>query len=372
MIQLRPTTAHVNLETLRANFALVRAAVHPDAKILAAIKGDAYGHGAVQCAHALAGAGADCFGVALVEEGRALRRSGITQPILCLGGAGPQGAQEALAHSLTIMVSSLAEASALNDAAQRCGKQATIHLNIDTGMGRLGVPPHHWAHFLDRLADLHHVEVEGIASHLAHSEDGHGVVSTDEQLRRFSEAISIAKGRGFDAPIKHIANSGAILNHPGSSFDMVRPGLLLYGYDPAGQQPRIPVKPVMELCTKVLLVRDLPAGVGVSYGGAFVTPQPSRIATLPLGYADGYPRGMDGEAYVLIHGHKAPLRGRICMDLCMVDVTNVPVVVRPGDDVVLLGCQGTESIDAWDLARWADTIPYAVLTGLSERIPRRS
>ena len=371
-MQLRPTTAHIKLERLEANLALIRERIGPQTRVLAAVKGDAYGHGAVICAHALAQAGVDFFGVALVEEGRALRRAGISQPILCMGGAGPNGAAEAIAHRLTPLVSDLAEAEALNAAADAASTMATVHIKVDTGMGRLGVPAHHWAHFLDRLADLDHLEVEGIASHLAHSEEGAGVVSTEEQIRRFSEAVTLAKDRGFDAPIKHLSNSGGILNHPSASFDMVRPGLLLYGYDPGGPRPRIPVAPVMQISTSVLVVRDLPAGVGVSYGGQFVTQRASRIATLPVGYADGYPRALSNKASVLIHGYRAPIRGRICMDMCMVDVTDVPVRVSAGDSVMLLGAQGDDEIDAWALAEWADTIPYAVLTGFSERIPRQS
>jgi alanine racemase len=340
--------------------------------VLAAVKGDAYGHGAVTCAQALARAGVDAFGVALVEEGRALRRAGIEQPILCMGGAGPNGATEAIAHKLTPLVSDLAEAEALDQAAHTAESLASIHINVDTGMGRLGVPPHHFAHFLDRLADLANLKVEGIASHLAQSDGEAGVVSTEEQIRRFSEAVSLAEDRGFDPPIKHLANSGAILNHRAAIFNMVRPGLLLYGYDPGSAVPAIPVRPVMRLSTRVLVVRDLPAGAGVSYGGQFVTDRPCRIATLPVGYADGYPRALSNTADVLIHGHRAPIRGRVCMDMCMVDVTDVPTRVRAGDEVVLLGQQGADKIDAWDLARWAGTIPYAILTGISERIPRLS
>ena len=372
MEHLRPTSATIDLAQLGENLRLIRKQVPASTKILAAVKGDAYGHGAIRCARALAEAGADWFGVALVEEGRALREGGITQPILCMGGAGPRGALAAIKHSLTPLVSHLDEALALNAAAAEAGTTIAIHAKVDTGMGRLGVPLHHWAHFLDRMADLARVNITGIASHFAQSESMNGKVQTREQLRRFHDAVALARERGVDPDLTHIANSGAILQHREAALDMVRPGLLLYGYDPQEREPRLGVKPVMRVETQVLVVRDLPAGVGLSYGGEFVTQRPSRIATLPVGYADGYPRALSGKAEVLIKGHRAPVRGRVCMDMCMVDLTDIPVDVRPGDSVTLLGQMGEDAIDAWRLADWAETIPYEILTGFSERIPRVS
>ena len=289
-----------------------------------------------------------------------------------MGGAGPRGAREAIRQSLTPLVSHLDEAYALEDAARNEGTIVDIHAKVDTGMGRLGVPAHLWPHFLDRTADLAHVRISGIASHLSQSESEAGTIHTREQVRRFREAVEVARERGLGPSITHIANSGAILQHPGTCEDMVRPGLLLYGYDPDSRLPRIPVRPVMSVETQVLVVRDLPSGVGVSYGGDFVTPRPSRIATIPVGYADGYPRALSGKASVLVRGHRAPVRGRVCMDMCMIDVTDLPFDVRTGDTVTLLGTSGDAKIDAWDLAEWAQTIPYEILTGFSERIPRVS
>jgi alanine racemase len=168
----------------------------------------------------------------------------------------------------------------------------------------------------------------------------------------------------------HIANSGAIIEHPKLHFDLVRPGLLLYGYSPSGRSCPLDIKPVMRVSTRALVVRDLPKGVGLSYGGTWVTPRPTRIATLPVGYADGYPRALSGKAEVLVHGHRAPVRGRVCMDLTMIDVTDVPVPVTAGDEVILMGEDGDQEITAMDLAEWADTIPYEILAGFSERVPR--
>jgi alanine racemase len=369
---LRPTVASVDLSLLRQNLEAVRQAIPRTTKVLAAVKGDAYGHGASACARTLAAAGVDWFGVALVEEGRALRAAGIKTPILCLGGAGPNGVDEAIANDLTPLISDIDEARAFDESARNSGKRASVHIKIDTGMGRLGVPLHLWSHFLDRLAELQHIDVQGIASHLAQSESGVGAVPTQEQIRRFDEAIKDARHRGFSPDLVHISNSGAILQHPEASYDMVRPGLLLYGYDPGASKPRIDVKPIMHVRTQVLVVRDLPVGVGVSYGGEHRTLRPSRVATLPVGYADGFPRALSDRADVLVHGHRAPVLGRICMDMCMIDVTDVPHHVKAGDEVVLLGNQGSEIITAWDLAAAAETIPYEVLTGFSERIPRIS
>jgi alanine racemase len=373
MQQVRPTTAHVDLGALAANFATIRAAVPAPTGVLCAVKGDAYGHGAVECALALEAAGADWFGVALVEEGRLLRQAGVTRPILSMGGVGADGADVAIHHRLTPVISDLDDALRIEAAAARRREPYGVHLKVDTGMGRLGVPLPHWEGFLDRLAALRWVRVDGIASHFAESDDQDEAsrIFTREQGRRFLGAVLAARSRGLRPALLHLANSGAILEHPRFAFDLVRPGLLVYGYSPVGPTPTLPVRPVLSVSTRVLLVRDLPSGVGVSYGRTWSTSRPSRIATLPVGYADGYPRALSNRAEVLIHGHRAPLRGRVCMDLCMIDVTDVPVPVRAGDEVVLLGAQGGERITAWDLAGWAGTIPYEVLAGFSARVPRR-
>jgi len=374
MDQVRPTTALIDLDALAENFRQVRGHVGPQVGIACAVKGDAYGHGAVAVARTLEAAGADWFAVALVEEGIALRTAGVTRPILCLGGVGLSGAEAALRWRLTPVVSSLADAELLDAAAARRHEPVGIHLKIDTGMGRLGVPLPRWGDFLDRLAAFRWLRVDGACSHLSESGalDEGARVHTREQGRRFLTAVQAARGRGFRPALLHVANSGAILTRPSMALDLVRPGLLLYGYSPISPEPPLALRPVMSVRTRVLLVRDLPAGVGVSYGRTWHSARPTRLATLPLGYADGYPRALSGHAEVLIAGHRAPVRGRICMDLCMVDVTDIPVAVRPGDAVVVMGTDQGERIDAWELATWAGTIPYEILAGFSERVPRRS
>jgi alanine racemase len=367
--QVRPTTAIVDLDALTHNFGLVRARVPSRTGVLAAVKGDAYGHGAVSCSLALEAAGADWFGVALVEEGQELRSAGVTRPILCMGGLGPAGARSALRHGLTPVISSIEDAEEVDRAAESRQEAHGVHLKVDTGMGRLGVPMHEWGAFLDRIASLRWVRVDGICSHLAGSEPNGGA-RTAEQERRLQTAVVDARARGVVPSMVHLANSVGIIHHPATHLDLVRPGLMLYGVDPTGPQGVLDLQPVMAVHTRVLMVRDLPAGVGVSYGGTWTTSRPTRMATLPVGYADGYPRALSNKAQVLIHGHLAPICGQVCMDLCMVDVTDVPNTVTAGDEVVLLGRQGEVEINAWDLARWADTIPYEILAGFSQRIPR--
>ncbi len=363
MNQIRPTTAHVDLTRLHHNAALLRARVAPGVKLLAPVKGDAYGHGLVRVGEALQDR-VDFFGVALVEEGKALRAAGVHTPVLCLGGVGHDGAEAALEHDLTPMLFDLDCAEALDRAAKRRGRPVAVHLKVDTGMGRLGVPPGDWESFLDRLADHSWLRVEGICTHFAAADED--PTFTLEQARRFDRALLAARSRAFDPHIVHLANSAALLAYPQLHRDMVRPGLALYGVSPLSGDHGL--LPVMRVSTQVLFVKNVPRGSGVGYGRTWKAPRPTRLATLPVGYADGYPRSLSNRGEVVIHGHRCPVRGRVCMDLLMVDVTEVPTTVRPGDEVELLG----EQMPASRLAELADTIPYEILAGFSERVPRRT
>ena len=333
---------------------------------MAAVKGDAYGHAAVTVANALQAAGCDAFGVALVEEGAQLREGGITGLVLCMGGVGRHGAEAAVEYDLVPVLYDEGDAERLNSAACRAGKRVDVHVKVDTGMGRLGVPLPHWERFLDRIAPFGSLDVVAMMTHLAESESNDATFTT-EQLRRFKLAVATARGRGFSPRVLHAANSGAILSHPASWFDLVRPGILLYGEPPV---PTAAIRPVMRVSTRVLFVKDLPRGASVSYGRRFVTPRPTRVATLPVGYADGYPRGLSGKAQVLVAGRRCDVLGTVCMDLCMVDVTDLPTPVESGDEVVLLGQMQDERISANEIAGWAGTIAYEVLCGFSERVPR--
>lgn len=365
--QLRPTTAHVDLAALQANFGALRARVGPKVRVLAPVKGDAYGHGAVQVARALEAVGGDAFGVALVEEGAQLRDAGVRGLVLCLGGVGRHGAEEAVARGLVPVVYDEGDAERLDAAARAAGRKVAVHLKVDTGMGRLGVPLPQWERFLDRFARFEALELDAMMTHFAESEVD-DVTYTQEQLRRFRRAVATARARGYAPRALHAANSGALLRHRDSWFDLVRPGIALYGEPPV---PLPALRPVMRVTTRVLFVKDLPRGASVSYGRRWVTDRPSRIATLPVGYADGYPRALTGKAEVLVAGRRCPVVGTVCMDLCMADVTDVPEPVESGDEVVLLGGEGPARIGAGEVAGWAGTIAYEVLCGFSERIPRQ-
>ncbi len=366
--QIRPTTAYVDLERLGRNLHRIQAAAGAGVRVLAAVKGDAYGHGATRAALALEAAGCDAFGVALVEEGKTLRRAGVKGEILCLGGVGHDGAEEAVAWSLTPVVYDLDAAARLDAAGRARGRPVDVHLKVDTGMGRLGVPLGDWEHFLDRLAEFAHLSVTGLASHLAESE-ATDPTFTQEQARRFQVALDALHVRDWRPQWRHLANSAGTLGHPSLAsgrFNMVRTGLALFGVAPGPGLGR-DLEPVMRVTTRVLFVKNIPTRYGLSYGRTWMSPRPSRIATLPVGYADGFPRALSNRGHVVIGGHRCPIRGVVCMDMVMVDVTDVPEPVRCGDEVLLLG----DGLAAEELAEWAGTIPYEILCGFSERVPRR-
>ncbi len=367
MPQVRSTTAHIRLTALTANLAALRRLLAPKTWIWAAVKGDAYGHGSIRVARALETAACDGFAVALVEEGVRLREAGVQAPILCLGGVQREGAAEALSRGLTPVVFDEGDAERIDAAATG---PVSIHLKVDTGMGRLGVPLPDWGRFLDRFARFRKLRVEGLMTHFAESESPDPTY-TLEQARRYQHALHTARQRGIIPRSRHLCNSGAILTRPELHLEAVRPGIMLYGVAPSPElSTRLPLQPVMQISTRVLFVKDLPSGASVSYGRRFVTRRASRIATLPVGYADGYPRALGGRASVLLQGQRCPVVGTVCMDLCMVDVTDLPQPVEAGDEVVLMGRQGEAEIRAEELAELAGTIPYEILCGFSDRIPR--
>lgn len=372
---IRPTAANVDLDALRHNLAVARdlAARQAGAPslVLAAVKGDAYGHGAVRCARVLEAAGVDWFGVALVEEGAQLRDAGVRTPVLCLGGVGRYGADEVVQRGLVPVLYDEGDAERLDAAAGRLGVRQRVHLKVDTGMGRLGVALPHWGRFLDRLARFPNLDVEGFMTHFATADAAEGTPGfafTREQGRRYRESLVKLRAHGYAPRLLHTCNSGGLVQHGDLHLDMVRPGLLLYGVPPCDGTP--PLAPVLRVTTQVLVARDLPARASVSYNRSFTTKRPSRIATLPVGYADGYPRSLGNVAQVLVGGRRCPVVGVVCMDLCMVDVTDVDEPVEAGDEVVLLGGQRDQRITVEEIAAWAGTIPYEILCGFSERIPR--
>jgi alanine racemase len=375
----RRNRAEVDLAALVGNLARVRAGLAPGAGVLAMVKADAYGHGAVPVSRALVDAGVAMLGVALVEEGVALREAGLDKiGILVLGGAlgDGDGLDALLHHDLTPALERPDQIEAWAYAAARAGRDARhpapFHLKIDTGMARLGVRWDTLAGDVDAIATAMRagpVVMRGAMSHFASADLGL-TGETRRQQARFAEALAVLRRAGFTPEVLHLANSAAALALPETHHALVRPGIALYGYPPAPGARVPPLDPVLRWHTEVVSVRHVPAGTGISYGHHFVTKRPSDVATLAVGYADGYPRRLGGRAHVLVRGHRCAVVGVVCMDLCMVDVTDVPGSVAPGETAVLIGRDGDEAIWADELAAHLDTIVYEVLCGISARVPR--
>jgi alanine racemase len=363
----RPTRIRVDLDALTHNLGRIRA--HAGVPVLGVVKANAYGHGLVPVARHLARQGIDQLGVAFVEEGMELRRAGITTPILVMGGIfGPQVAQF-IVHDLEITVSSLDKLRQVEAAAQSLGRQATIHLKIDTGMERIGVHSYSAAPFIEAAVASRWCRLKGIYSHLACADDPASPM-TLEQLDRFLDACAHITRIGAPMPVRHLANSGGVLHFPQTHLDMVRPGILLYGVlpDPASI-PAIDVRPALSLVSQVVYFKVVRAGHPVSYGATWAPAADTRLVTVPIGYGDGFPRALSSRGQVLVRGQRRQLVGRVCMDQFMVDLGPAGTAYNE-DEVVLVGSQQGEAIRAEDLARLAGTIPYEILTGLNQRIPR--
>lgn len=359
----------IDLAALRHNFSQVRQRVGSQTAILAVVKSDAYGHGMLPVARELAEAGAEFFGVSKCWEALKLRSAGIQQPILVLAGMEAEDALAVLAHDLRPAVYRLDHCQLLERAAQHAGKQARIHLKLDTGMGRLGIPVADLGPFLDQLAGLKHVHVEGVFSHLATSDESDKAFS-QEQLARFRSALQMLHDRSISFTYAHIANSGAVMDIPEAHYQLVRPGIMLYGSPPSEDiLSPAPLRPVMALKTKILQVKWVPAGHSIGYGRAFVCSRPTRIATIAVGYDDGYPRVLSNRGEALVHGVRVPIVGRISMNIVTLDVTHVPQA-SPDDEVVLLGTQGAERISAEEIAQKAHTISYEIYCAIGKN-PQR-
>ncbi len=363
---IRPTVATVDLGALARNHRTLARAAAP-AGLLAVVKGDAYGHGAVACSRILAREGAAFLGVALTEEALVLRREGIAAPILVMGGAYGDRYDLLVGHGLTPLVFRPEHLEGLAAAARAAGARAVAHVKIDTGMGRIGVLPEDLAAFADAARALG-VELEGAASHLARAETDDA--ATTAQLGRFEAAVALLRARGFSLPWVHLANSAALVRRPDTRGSLARPGVMLYGLPPAGVEAGVSLEPVLRFTTEVGHLKRVPEGTPISYGGRFVTARPSVIATLPVGYADGYDRHLEGKGEVLVRGRRAPVVGAVCMDQTLVDVTDVPGAAV-GDEVVLVGRQGDDEVTALELAAHCGTIHYEILSGISARVPRR-
>lgn len=371
---IRPTVAEVDLGALRRNVARLRAIVGPRVALYGVVKADAYGHGAVAVGRVLAGL-CDALAVSLVEEGLELRGAGIAGPVVVLGAYYDRYQSEVLEEGLTPVVYDPDDLDRFAAApVRRQGRTprggapvAEVHVKVDTGMNRLGVAPDELPAVLARAAAHQRLTVSGLCTHFA-SADAADEGATREQLALFERCLAGARARGFAPQVVHAANSAAAVRFPEARFQAVRPGIALYGGMPSAHVARPELEPVLSFRTRVMALHEVPAGAAVSYGGLWRAPRPSRVGTLPVGYADGYPRHVRG-AEVLVRGRRAPVVGAVCMDMMMVDLTDVPGAAV-GDPVTLLGGDGDDRILADDLAGWAGTVGYEILCGISKRVPR--
>lgn len=363
----RPTRILVDRAALAHNLRAIRKRV--GVPVMAIIKANAYGHGLLPMAKHLQAQGVDHLGVAFVEEGVALRRAGITTPILVLGGIFGRQVAQFIANDLEITVSSLDKLRQVEAAAQALGRQALIHLKIDTGMERIGVHSYSCASFIEAAYASRACTIKGIYSHLACADDPDSPI-TALQLQRFLEACAHIERIGAPMPLRHLANSGGVLHFPDTWLDLVRPGIALFGAlpDPASRRT-IDLRPVLSLVSQVVYFKVVRAGNPISYGATWVAPHDTRVVTIPIGYGDGFPRSLSSCGSVLIRGQRHGIAGRICMDQFMVDI-GADGCAYNEDEVVLIGRQGDETIRVEQVAQTAGTIPYEILTGLNERIPR--
>jgi alanine racemase len=363
----RPTVAEVSLGALRSNCREVCALVGGAVTVMAVVKADAYGHGAVAAARAFRDGGAQALGVSTVAEGAELRRAGIDGPIVVLGGVFRGEAKTVVEHGLGAAVWTPGCARALGAAA--AGRTVDVHLKVDTGMTRLGVDLADVRALGEAVRAVEGVRIAGVFSHFA-SADAVDTLAAKAQVERFREAAAALAAAGIRPPHVHLANSAAVLSTPDAHFSMVRPGIMLYGYAPAPHlAARAKLRPAMRLRTAVAQARQVEAGRPVGYGGTFVTSRPSTIAVVPMGYADGYHRLASNRASVLVRGKRVPVAGRVCMDHTMLDVTDVGGV-ETGEPVVAFGRQAGAFLGADELAAWCDTISYEVLTSVGRRVPR--
>jgi alanine racemase len=378
-VATRPTWAEVSLAALRQNFRVVQKHVGANVTVCAVVKADAYGHGAVECSHALEAEGARWLGVTSLDEAIPLREAGVQANILLMTGFWRGEESEIVRLRLTPTVWELGQIESLDKAAAALGVgQHPVHLKVDTGMGRLGVSVVQLPTVLEALKAAKHLRVEGLSTHLASSEIM-DAPSVTEQYRAFVAALGMVREAGMEPPFVHVANTSAVISRRETWNTMVRPGVALYGYflpfqragrEVSGGTLRLPVKPILTWKTRILSLRDFAANQPLGYGGTYVTKAPAHVAVLPVGYADGFNRQLSNRGRVIVRDHYAPILGSISMDLTLADVTGIPGV-SVGDEVILLGtCDGL-SVDALEHARLANSSPYEILCNISKRVPRR-
>jgi len=364
-IGYRPTWAQVNLNNLEHNFKEIKSLLQPQIKILVTVKADAYGHGLIPVARRLVASGADFLGVASIDEGIRLRKAGIKLPILIVGLILKNDLQPLFTYNLIPTVCDKQLAAALNVKAALLKKTMPLHIKVDTGMGRIGVLENDALKLARYIYKLKNVKVQGIFTHFASADANYKF--TVKQIKLFNRIIDDLKKIDINIPLVHAANSIGLIDYRDSHFTMVRPGLVIYGLYPKNNLS-INLKPVLSLKTRIIFIKRVSAGYGISYGLTYITKRPTNIVTLPIGYGDGYPRNLSNLADVLIAGRRYRISGRICMDQLMVDVGNYKPKI--GDEVVLIGKQGKEKISTEELALLSGTISYEIVCGLGSRIPR--
>lgn len=363
----RPTVAEVNLTRLRQNVRAIQQQAAP-ARLMAILKANAYGHGLVEVARHLLPLGVDYLGVAFLEEGILLRNAGIPTPILVLGGILGDQIPLFLQYDLTLTASSVDKLQQIDAAAAQLGRSARVHLKIDTGMERIGVHYYNADTLFRAALRCRHCQIEGVFSHFANA-DAADLTSARQQLARFQEALRFYEKHDLPMPLRHMANSGAILQLPESYFDMVRAGILLYGVYPSAAVPHtIPVQPALTWKSRVVYFKVVKPDHPVSYGSTWSSEAMTRVVTIPVGYGDGYFRSLSNKAHVLIRGRRYPVVGQVCMDQFMVNIGGDSAY--NGDEVVLMGEREGQAITCAELAEWAGTIPYEVLTNINTRVPR--
>ncbi|MFA6448148.1 MAG: alanine racemase [bacterium] len=366
----RPIWAEIDCDKVEHNFNLIRERVGAGVKIMGVVKADAYGHGAVAVSKSLLHAGVDSLAVASLEEGDELRRAGIGAEIMILGYTQPNWASAVVEGGYTQTVYHLNLARALSAEAVRLKKTVPVHVKIDSGMGRIGIEPEHALPFMQEISRLEGIELKGIFTHFSMADEP-GNEYTGRQLERFGQLLNSLKAAGCYVPVIHASNSAAVLMHPEANFNLVRPGILLYGLSPAPtvKDKAADFRPVMTVKTTIVELKTVSAGSRISYGGTFTASRAARIATFPAGYADGFSRLLSNRGSVLIGGRNAPIAGSVCMDFTMADVTDVPDV-KVGDEVVLIGRQGNETIEVDDIAAMIGTINYEVVSLIGKRVQR--
>ena len=365
-LALRPTWAEIDLDALTSNYEEIRRIVGPNVKILGVVKADAYGHGSLECAQTLCDAGVDMLAVAFIDEAIALRQGGITEQILLLGFTAKEHIPDLIRWDVIPGVYQMDFAQALSDHCLEIGICHPIHIKIDTGMGRIGIGWREAAQMIDAMNQLAGIELQGLYTHFS-TADAADKTHTQEQIRRYQQVLMELAEKNIDIPIKHMANSAGIFDVEGVHFDMVRPGIILYGLYPSAEVDRskIGLKPVMTLKSTIVHLKTLHPGETVSYGNRFVAKEDRIIGTLPIGYADGYTRMLNGRAMVWIEGQLVPVVGSICMDQCMIDLTDVEAVSLY-DEVELFG----NNISADVLAEALGTINYEITCMVNKRVPR--